>query len=154
MISTQLLLIFLSLSCAISYQEGIAWQCGDFSVPSGGCGLDPYHPRRCHQSHPISNPKRERVPDRLPRTSTPSKYTEIGKRQVLGCVNSAYMQGQAEVVSNSRDKIHQTWGSPFCRAPYIHIKPTAVEIPFPEWVFSLSATTSEPFLDNLPPEFV
>ena len=28
-------------------------------------------------------------------------------------------QGQAEVVSDSRNKIHQTWGPPFSRALYI-----------------------------------
>ena len=33
-------------------------------------------------------------------------------------MRECFRQGQAEVVSSSRNKIHQTWGPPFGRALY------------------------------------
>ena len=43
--------------------------------------------------------------------------TEIGLKAGLR-LRECFRQRQAEVVSNTRNKIHQTWGPPFSRALY------------------------------------
>ena len=48
---------------------------------------------------------------------TPCGYTRPGKRMVPRLLEF-FRQGQAEVVSKSRNEIHQTWGPPIRGALY------------------------------------
>ena len=55
------------------------------------------------------------------------------KRQPPGCVSAAGKLVEAEVISNIRNKIHQTWHPPFSRTLYRHIRcPRARRPPYLE----------------------